>query len=36
VIFPPAAELANSEYGLFEGAQKAQLFEDAMTRIRAA
>ncbi len=36
VIFPSPRDLAGSEYGIFEGAEKAQLFEDAMTRIRAA
>ncbi len=36
VIFPPAAALAKCEYAAFEGAEKAQLFEDAMTRVKAA
>ena len=37
VIFPAAGDgLAKSEYGLFEGAEQAQQFEEALTRIRAA
>jgi spermidine/putrescine transport system substrate-binding protein len=36
VIFPPAAQLAKCEYGAFEGAEKAQMYEEVMTRIRAA
>ncbi|WP_374574479.1 PotD/PotF family extracellular solute-binding protein [Phenylobacterium sp.] len=36
VIFPPAEALAKCEYGAFEGAEKAQLYEEVMTRIRAA
>lgn len=36
VIFPPADILAKCEYGAFEGAEKAQLYEEVMTRVRAA
>mgnify|MGYP001178265822 CR=1 FL=1 len=36
VIFPPAEALAKCEYGAFEGAEKAQFYEEVMTRIRAA
>jgi spermidine/putrescine transport system substrate-binding protein len=36
VIFPPADILAKCEYGAFEGAEKAQFYEEVMTRIRAA
>ena len=36
VIFPSQAALAKCEYGHYEGAQKQQMFEEAMTRIRAA
>lgn len=36
VIFPPAEQLAKCEYGAFEGAEKAQLYEEVMTRVRAA
>ena len=36
VIFPPQAELARCEYGVYEGARTQQMFEEAMTRIRAA
>jgi spermidine/putrescine transport system substrate-binding protein len=35
-IFPPAADLARCEYGAFEGAERAQAYEAAMTRVRAA
>lgn len=35
VIFPPADVLAKCEYANFEGAEKAQLFEEAMTRVKA-
>jgi spermidine/putrescine transport system substrate-binding protein len=35
-VFPPAAALANCEYGRFEGAERAREYEDALTRIRAA
>jgi spermidine/putrescine transport system substrate-binding protein len=36
VIFPSSEGFAKSEYGKFEGAEKQQLFEETMTRIRAA
>ncbi len=36
VIFPKGPGMDKSEYGLFEGAEQARQFEDAMTRIRAA
>ncbi|MFM8753098.1 MAG: PotD/PotF family extracellular solute-binding protein [Phenylobacterium sp.] len=36
VIFPPADVLAKCEYGAFEGAEKASLYEEVITRVRAA
>jgi spermidine/putrescine transport system substrate-binding protein len=36
VIFPKSEGFAKSEYGKFEGAEKQQLFEEAMTKIKAA
>jgi spermidine/putrescine transport system substrate-binding protein len=36
VIFPPADVMAKCEYGAFEGAQKASLYEEVITRVRAA
>ncbi len=36
MIFPPAAALAKCEYGAFEGAEKASLYEEVITRVRAA
>jgi spermidine/putrescine transport system substrate-binding protein len=36
VIFPPADVMAKCEYGAFEGAEKAQLYEEIITRVRAA
>ena len=36
VIFPPAAALAACEYGAYEGPERARIFEEAFTRIRAA
>ncbi len=36
VIYPPADVIARCEYGAFEGAERAQLYETIMTRIRAA
>jgi spermidine/putrescine transport system substrate-binding protein len=36
VVFPPADKLAKCEYGAFEGAEKAQLYEEVITRVRAA
>lgn len=36
VIFPPKAIMDKCEYGAFEGAEKAKLFEEAITRVRAA
>lgn len=36
VIFPPADQLAKCEYGAFEGAERAKLYEDVITRVRAA
>jgi spermidine/putrescine transport system substrate-binding protein len=35
VIFPPADVLAKCEYANFEGAEKAQMFEEAMTKVKA-
>jgi spermidine/putrescine transport system substrate-binding protein len=36
VIFPPADILARSEYGAFEGDERARLYEEIFTRISAA
>ncbi|MDQ0464275.1 spermidine/putrescine transport system substrate-binding protein [Caulobacter ginsengisoli] len=36
VIFPPADQMAKCEYGAFEGAERAQLYEEVITRVRAA
>ncbi len=36
VIFPPADQLAKCEYGAFEGPEKASLYEEVITRVRAA
>ncbi len=36
VIFPPAAQLARCEYGRFEGLERQHMFDQIMTRIRAA
>jgi spermidine/putrescine transport system substrate-binding protein len=36
VIFPPADRLSKCEYGAFEGAEKAQRYEEIITRVRAA
>jgi spermidine/putrescine transport system substrate-binding protein len=36
IIFPAGPGMTNSEWGRFEGAEQARLFEDAVTRIRAA
>jgi len=36
IIFPPADVLAKCEYGAFEGPEKASLYEEIMTRVRAA
>ena len=36
VIFPPADIMAKCEYGAFEGAEKASLYEEIITRVRAA
>ena len=36
VIFPPADVMAKCEYGAFEGAEKASLDEEIITRVRAA
>jgi spermidine/putrescine transport system substrate-binding protein len=35
-IFPPADVMAKCEYGAFEGAAKASLYEEVVTRVRAA
>jgi spermidine/putrescine transport system substrate-binding protein len=35
-IFPPADVMAKCEYGAFEGAEKASLYEEVVTRVRAA
>lgn len=36
IIFPPADVMAKCEYGEFQGAEVAQAYEAAMTRVRAA
>ncbi|WP_168074410.1 spermidine/putrescine ABC transporter substrate-binding protein [Caulobacter sp. SSI4214] len=36
VIFPPPEVMAKCEYGAFEGAEKASLYEEVITRVRAA
>ena len=36
VIFPTAADLARCEYAAFEGPERARMFEETFTRIRAA
>jgi spermidine/putrescine transport system substrate-binding protein len=36
VIFPPAAVLARSEYGRFEGLKRTRAVEEAITRVLAA
>ena len=36
VIFPPADVMAKSEYGAFEGDERARLYEEIFTRISAA
>lgn len=36
VIFPPVEIMAKCEYGAFEGAEKASLYEEVITRVRAA
>ncbi|MGE0595901.1 MAG: PotD/PotF family extracellular solute-binding protein [Hyphomonadaceae bacterium] len=36
VIFPPADVMARSEYGAFEGDERARLYEEIFTRISAA
>jgi spermidine/putrescine transport system substrate-binding protein len=36
IIFPPADVMAKSEYGKYQGAEIAQAYEAAMTRVRAA
>jgi spermidine/putrescine transport system substrate-binding protein len=36
VIFPPADRLSKCEYGAFEGAERAQRYEEIITRVRAA
>lgn len=36
VIFPSAEVLAKCEYGAFEGPEKARLYEEIITRVRAA
>jgi spermidine/putrescine transport system substrate-binding protein len=36
VIFPPTDVMAKSEYGAFEGDEKARLYEEIFTRISAA
>jgi spermidine/putrescine transport system substrate-binding protein len=36
VIFPPADVMAKSEYGAFEGDERARLFEEIFTRVNAA
>ena len=36
VVFPPADVMAKCEYGAFEGAERAQMYEELITRVRAA
>lgn len=36
VIFPPPAAMARCEYGVFEGLDRARLYDETMTRILAA
>lgn len=36
VIFPPAEIMAKSEYGAFEGDERARLYEEIFTRVSAA
>ncbi len=36
VIFPPAAAMARCEYADFEGVERSQLYDETVTRIRAA
>ena len=36
VIYPPADVMAKCEYGAFEGAEKASMYEQVITRVRAA
>jgi len=36
VIFPPERALANCEWGLYRGPERARMYEDAITRVRAA
>jgi spermidine/putrescine transport system substrate-binding protein len=35
-IFPPRAELAKCEYSAFEGVERSRLFDEILTRVRAA
>jgi len=35
-IFPPAAAMARCEYARFEGLERAQLYDETVTRIFAA
>jgi hypothetical protein len=36
IIFPAGPGMDASEWGKFEGPEKARLFEEAITRVRAA
>jgi spermidine/putrescine transport system substrate-binding protein len=36
VIFPPPAAMARCEYAAFEGLERAQLYDETLTRIFAA
>ena len=36
VVYPPADRLAKCEYGAFEGAERAQVYDEVITRVRAA
>lgn len=36
IVFPSGAGMDNSEWGKFEGPEQQRLFEDAITRVRAA
>ena len=35
-IFPPADRLAKCEYGDFEGIERSHLFDELLTRVKAA
>ena len=35
-IFPPADRMAKCEYGDFEGVERSRLFDELITRVKAA